>query len=75
MNWKGEIGKDGSEMAVYDHNGDFVDTVENNGSGFSKQDVRDAAFDHMEGNQPSAYNQQLIACMSCNQIEIVRDNS
>ena len=70
MMWTGELSEDRSEMAVYDHNDDHVTTLEDDESGFGYQDVRDAAFDRMEGNQPSVYNQQLIACMACNQIEI-----
>lgn len=70
MIWKGEVSDDKQEMDVYDHNDDLVTTLENDGSGFGEQDVRDAAFDAMEGTQPSSYNQTLIAAMATNQIEI-----
>lgn len=71
--WVGKITADGSQMEVYDHNDDLVVTIDNDGVGFSKQDVQDAAFDSMEGDQPSAYNQSLISCMATNQIEITRE--
>ena len=70
--WTGEISEDGTEMDVYDHNGDHVTTLNNDGGGFGQQDVRDVAFEQMGSNQPSAYNQTLIACMATNQIEINR---
>ena len=74
MNWTGKISFDGTEMEIYDHNQEYVETVENDGSGFSKQTVRNVAFDNMEGSQPSAYNQQMLACMATNQIEIVPES-
>ena len=73
--WVGDISDDGTEMDVYDHNNEHITTVENDGGGFGKQDVRDVAFDAMDGNQPSAYNQTLIACIATNQIEIIRPES
>ena len=72
MNWVGEIDEKGSEMRVYDHEGSLIDTLSNDGSGFSKQDVQNVAFDAMQGSRPSAYNQAMIACMATNQIKIVR---
>ena len=71
--WKGIISADATEMDVFDHNDDFIASVENDGGGFSKQDIRDIAFGSMDGDQPSAYNQNLIACMATNQIVIERD--
>ena len=72
MFWLGEISADGTEIDVYDHEDDLIATVENDGSGINKQIVKDVAFGHMEGDQPSAYNQTLIACMATDQIKIER---
>ena len=44
---------------VYDHNEDVVGSIEL--PGISDQDMRDAMREAMDGDQPSAYNQTLLA--------------
>ena len=70
MKWTAEVSENADEMDIYDHNEHHVTTVENDGSGFGKQDVRNIALEHMEEDKPSAYNQKLIACMACDKIQI-----
>jgi len=71
---------DGDRMDVYDHTGELVeaDTPINYddagepvgvyGGNFPDR-VKDIAYEQMDGSQPSAYNQQLVADMACEQIE------
>lgn len=70
MTWYFDISDDGTEMDVYDHNGNLVETVQNDGSGFTiPGDIHAVMRNSMEGNQPSAYNQSLIADAATNNFE------
>ena len=79
MTWYFQI-TESSTMDVWDHEGEKVaeDTpirYDEHGdpvgsySGEYPDRVKDLAHSHMEGTQPSSYNQQLIADMACDQIE------
>lgn len=62
----------GDTMDVYDHTGAKVASGREFGGGWNgdyPSEVLDVMYENLEGDQPSAYNQSLIAAASCEQIE------
>ena len=45
MTWHHSVSSDGSSMDVWDHTGSLITTMQNDGSGFNKNDVLDVMFD------------------------------
>lgn len=59
-------------MDVYDHTGTLVaENYEFGGvwSGEFPHEVLDVLYSAREGSQPSDYNQELLFCVACEQIE------
>jgi hypothetical protein len=49
MTLKYEISDDMQELKVFDHNGNLIKTVQNDGKGFNiPQDIKDIVFDEAE---------------------------
>lgn len=60
-----------NKMDVYDHTGTLVggDVPFDKWSGDFPREVLDVLYAAREGSQPSAYNQELLFCVACEQIE------
>ena len=72
MTWKFEIKDDGETMDVYDHNDDIVAKDVYFGGqweGDYPNEIMTVMREEMDGDQPSAYNQSLLADAATENIE------
>lgn len=73
--WVGVIYVESGYMEIYDHEETLIDTIQNDGSGFSIQDIKTVARESVAGTQPSAYNQALLMDMATDNITIKREET
>jgi len=72
MTWYYEISSDSRSADVYDHTGTLITTIDNNGTGFSKQDVLEVMHSELHAalsNSNSSRAIEIAADAACEQIE------